>query len=278
MLLDLEEQRLLGQVRHVDLMVQVHLENVRQIPEQVDVAPHEPALLGDALLEVAPDAGGELHGDIVLAHVTPQLRELRLLLPSDLSEVRHRLRDGADEGRESDHPSDDNEDVVRALDGIPRHHLHGRRRQLRDGPMHGGRVSVGEAIRLIELGDPMLRRPHGFVVDVKLQRPDRVPQAGDQVVDDDDEGGQLGDLEQCQQVFRADSFKQLGEEAVQLDEAEQAGEAHKAEHPPRAKEHDRVAVARLLVQEDLEADEDPIDDDEAKVQAEPRLKIALRGL
>mmetsp|Transcript_81171 Transcript_81171/g.215477 ORF Transcript_81171/g.215477 Transcript_81171/m.215477 type:complete len:260 (+) Transcript_81171:253-1032(+) len=110
---------------HVDLVVKVHLQRVRDLPEEFHVPPRLPATpsLG-SVLQVPPDAHCQLHGDLVLAQVLPQDQVLSSLQPVGLAQTCHCLGDAADERREGDHCQDHDAHVVGPLTSVGGEHLH----------------------------------------------------------------------------------------------------------------------------------------------------------
>mmetsp|Transcript_98768 Transcript_98768/g.247560 ORF Transcript_98768/g.247560 Transcript_98768/m.247560 type:complete len:247 (+) Transcript_98768:1273-2013(+) len=226
-----------------------------------------------APLEVAPQASGELHGDIVLAEVPTELCVLHLLAPRNFSEVRHRLCDAAHKSGECDHTHDDYDDVEGPLHCIPWGDLHRSRSKLRNAPMQARTVSVSHSVVTLDkiLRHPT-RRPTRRTLIVSMHRADRIPETSNEVVHYDDDRQSFTNVEQCQHILRVDTLQQLTEESVQLQQAQQAGEAEEFEdssgtqHCTKAI---RVLGIRNRVLVDLNGDQHPIQQYEHQVRDEP---------
>mmetsp|Transcript_79421 Transcript_79421/g.199561 ORF Transcript_79421/g.199561 Transcript_79421/m.199561 type:complete len:230 (+) Transcript_79421:804-1493(+) len=96
-LLVVEEERVPCERWHVHLMLQVHLEHLRDVGKERNIAPHHSVRLSLlSLLIIAPNPHCKLHRYIVFSEEPPELCELRFLATSNLAEVCHSLRDAAD--------------------------------------------------------------------------------------------------------------------------------------------------------------------------------------
>mmetsp|Transcript_91 Transcript_91/g.247 ORF Transcript_91/g.247 Transcript_91/m.247 type:complete len:446 (+) Transcript_91:734-2071(+) len=255
---------------HVGLLLQIHLHDLRQPPEELHVAPHHaPALELGALVDVPPDAHRQLHGDPVLAEVPPHLRLLLVDQAVALPKACHGVRDAADEGGEGHERQDDHADVEGALGRVGGHDLHGCGRELRQRPVQGSAVAVAQSSVLIEaqMGPALVHvRPC----------PNPIPSAGDEVVHDDDQHNVLKDLQNRQDVLRADVVNHLGEQVVQLQYSDQSQEAHEPENPPDPEV--KHLLFGLPVSQPLEEHHNPVVQEQAQVHEEPSSQVALRRL
>mmetsp|Transcript_74088 Transcript_74088/g.233985 ORF Transcript_74088/g.233985 Transcript_74088/m.233985 type:complete len:237 (+) Transcript_74088:400-1110(+) len=129
----LTEERVLGEPRKVDLFPQLLLEWLWQHPQQLDVLHLDDPLpkgLGVVLPYGPPDTAGELVRDLVAAQEDADLALAGRPRRVDVADVRHGLRDPADEGGEDHKRKDDYNNVEEPLNLVFGEHFHGGWREL----------------------------------------------------------------------------------------------------------------------------------------------------
>mmetsp|Transcript_77269 Transcript_77269/g.240075 ORF Transcript_77269/g.240075 Transcript_77269/m.240075 type:complete len:241 (-) Transcript_77269:37-759(-) len=135
------------------LVAQLVLQRLGQLAEDPDVlGPHEVLVLHGGVLQELDDAQAQLLPDSALPQVAPQQPELLHLVALEAVQVRHGGGDAADDGGEGDQREEEHEDGEDALADVLGAHVHGRRRELRQAPVEGGRVPVGHRLVLHAAG------------------------------------------------------------------------------------------------------------------------------
>mmetsp|Transcript_61261 Transcript_61261/g.187034 ORF Transcript_61261/g.187034 Transcript_61261/m.187034 type:complete len:279 (+) Transcript_61261:168-1004(+) len=180
----------------------------------------------------------------------------------------HRRGDAADEGRENHEGEQQHADRVNALRGVHRDHLARRRCKLRQGPMHGGPVSVRKAV----LGPENLGDPSDLAVGGSdLVEP--VEAAGHEVVDEDDHGDQLADVKACAPHLGMHAPGDVGPDDAELEHPE---EPHGA-NDPRIRFGGAAGLSAALFSAVTLRQHDSVYDDEGQVQGEPRFHVVRRN-
>mmetsp|Transcript_104019 Transcript_104019/g.335410 ORF Transcript_104019/g.335410 Transcript_104019/m.335410 type:complete len:260 (+) Transcript_104019:647-1426(+) len=204
----------------------------------------------------------EVAGHAVLVEVLPQRGHGPGLGPPDDVQLREvRGQDAHDDG--GGHEGEDPDDRgVEALDGAPRRDLVHAARELRERPMQGDEVLGVDAPVLVgRERDP--RRAARVAV------ADGPPGAGHEVGAAHHEDQQLEDAQDEGQLVRLDALRDVGDDLLHADQAQQPHDAHDAEDPREPGEAHAAALGRA------QRDHGPVGAHDEEVEGEPRLGVAL---
>mmetsp|Transcript_103318 Transcript_103318/g.292731 ORF Transcript_103318/g.292731 Transcript_103318/m.292731 type:complete len:493 (+) Transcript_103318:257-1735(+) len=266
------EERVLGQRRQVELLVQGNRQGAREVLHELDVLlVRLPSLALVRRPVAAEDLVHEVPGDRVLVEEGPEVDRPLLEVPVRLPYLQQPLVVEGDADRHDDEPEEAREDRVHVLEGVRRDDVGRTETALRQGPLDRRDVDVGY-LHVLDPGGGQPRRllvPRDPVDDQVLVA-QAVPVAAIVVQEQHDAEEDEHALHQQQGLDRVQPVVDLPVVGHELHDAHQAEDAEEVEAP------EGPVGAPELVEQPVDADgyEDPVQEDGHEVQDEPRPQVA----